>query len=386
MRRDRKDARPLKTSRIAVVGYSIAGATVSALLARQGHAVQVFERSDGAATGSGLLLQPSGQLALERLGLLDTMRARGEVISDVEAYTATGRRIARLVFAELGADVRGLALERRILLSALDALARAWGVRAQLRMPIVDGRAGHDGATITDDRGTEHGPFDLVIGADGVDSATRRFAGLARWHHRYGYGALWTMGPACRIRGQLRMVTRGTRELIGLLPLSTDRCNFFWSEHLDRYPATRAGGFAAWRERVLRLCPDAEPVLADVRDFDDLRPTGYGHVTTRSAGTGPFVLIGDAAHAMSPHTGQGVNLALIDAYELAQAIERATTVQEALRSYERARQRQLRFYGWLTLVMTPLFQSDPYVLGLLRDLGLPIVERLPYVRHRLLLA
>jgi 2-polyprenyl-6-methoxyphenol hydroxylase-like FAD-dependent oxidoreductase len=182
------------------------------------------------------------------------------------------------------------------------------------------------------------------------------------------------------------MVTRGTQELIGLLPLSQDRCNFFWSERLDRYGRTRAAGLAAWRKRVLDLCPEAEPVIAGVRDFDDLTPTAYGHVVTRDPQRGPFVLIGDAAHAMSPHTGQGVNLALIDAYELANAIARSSHVSEARKRYREVRRRQLRFYAWLTLVMTPLFQSDGRALGVLRDTGLPIVARLPYVRYRITLA
>ena len=374
--------RPL---RVGVVGYGIAGATVSALLADQGHSVEVFERSDRNAVGSGLLLQPSGRMVLERLGLEREVVAAGEAIAEVEALTPSGRTLARLVYEELGPGIRGLGIHRPVLFDALDRLARGTGISPRMRtrimgIEVVDGRA-----LIRDESGSTHGPFDLAIGADGLDSTIRRAGGVTRWSHRYGYGALWAVGREGSVHGQLRMVMRGTTELVGLLPLGQGRCNFFWSERLDRYPATRARGFAEWRERVIRLSPEAEGVIADIRGFEDLAPTSYGHVVT-SAARPPVVLLGDAAHAMSPHTGQGVNLALIDAYELARTIESTSDLPTALDRYARSRHRQLRFYAWLTLVMTPFFQSDGRAIGILRDLGLPVVQRLPYVRHRILLA
>jgi 2-polyprenyl-6-methoxyphenol hydroxylase-like FAD-dependent oxidoreductase len=375
----------MKPLRIGVVGYGIAGATVSGLLARQGHSVEVFERSDRTAIGSGLLLQPSGRMVLDALGLTPEVAPSAEVIDEVVAVSASGRPLARLAYAELGAGTRGMGIERPILFDALDRFARGAGVAPRFDTAIARGDAGGATATLTDTARDRIGPFDLVIGADGLDSQVRRSASFERWGHRYRWGALWTVGAAGTVRGRLHMVMRGTRELIGLLPLGRGRCNFFWSERLDRYERTRAGGFDAWRERVRRLCPEADAVLAHTRGFDDVTPTSYGHVVTRDT-AGPIVLIGDASHAMSPHTGQGVNLALIDAYMLAREIERSADVPAALARYGRARRRQLRFYAWLTLVMTPFFQSDGHAIGILRDLGLPVVERLPYVRHRILLA
>ncbi len=375
----------MRVSRVAVVGYGIAGATVAALLAEQGHRVEVFERSAHGAAGSGLLLQPSGVIVLDRIGVLDEVRRQAEPIEEVDAF-AGRRRIARLVYAELGRDVRGLGLERPVLFGVLDRLARRAGAQVTMSSRIATVTSDGEHATVREETGRSHGPFDLLIGADGLDSVTRRAAGLERWSHRYRWGALWAVGPSGGVRRRLHMVTRGTQELIGLLPLGPDRCNFFWSERLDRYGRTRAAGLALWRARVLDLCPEAEPVIAGVREFDDLTPTAYGHVVTSDPPPGPFVLIGDAAHAMSPHTGQGVNLALIDAYVLADAIARSADTSSARERYRYLRHRQLRFYAWLTLVMTPLFQSDGRALGLVRDIGLPIVERLPYVRYRMTLA
>ena len=374
--------RPL---RVSVVGYGIAGATVSGLLARQGHSVDVFERSGSTAVGSGLLLQPSGRMILDALGLTADVAPSTEIIDEVVALSASGRPLARLVYDELGAGTCGMGIERPVLFDALDRFARSAGVAPRFDTPIARAEASGTSATLTDAAGERIGPFDLVIGADGLDSHVRRNGPFERWSHRYRWGALWTVGAAGPVRGRLHMVMRGTRELIGLLPLGRGRCNFFWSERLDRYERTRAAGFDAWRDRVRRLCAEADAVLAHTRGFDDVTPTSYGHVVTRDT-AGPIVLIGDASHAMSPHTGQGVNLALIDAYTLSRAIERSPDLPAALARYARARRRQLRFYAWLTLVMTPFFQSDGRAIGILRDLGLPVVERLPYVRHRIILA
>ena len=95
-----------------------------------------------------------------------------------------------------------------------------------------------------------------------------------------------------------------------------------------------------------------------------------------------FVLIGDAGHAMSPHLGQGVNLALIDAWTLAGCVDREQRCEQALASYARARRRHLRFYAAMTMALSPFFQADGRLLGLARDTGLPLVQRVDRCAER----
>jgi 2-polyprenyl-6-methoxyphenol hydroxylase-like FAD-dependent oxidoreductase len=373
-------------SRVGVVGFGVAGATVASLLARQGHHVTVFERTPDHAVGAGLLLQPSGQLVLDRLGILAEIARSSERIEEIVGVTARGRGLVRLAYAELGPDVAGLGVFRPFLLETLDRMALAAGVAVRRDTEITALHREATKITLEDRAGQRHGPFDLVVGADGLRSAIRRLAGLQRWMHGYGYGALWTVGRTAAVQRELRMITRGTRDLLGLLPLGAGVCNFFWSQRHDRWDATRARGFAAWRDDVLSLSPLAEEVIGHVRGFDDLMLTSYGHVVTHPPHDARVVLLGDAAHAMSPHLGQGVNFALVDAYEFARSFAETGDVSTAISRYMARRHRQTRYYAWLTLGLTPFFQSGGYVKGTARDLGLPIIQRLPYVRGRMILS
>jgi 2-polyprenyl-6-methoxyphenol hydroxylase-like FAD-dependent oxidoreductase len=367
----------MRRSRIAVVGFGVAGAAAAALLAEQGHDVTVFEQASALEpVGAGVLLQPSGQRVLEKLGVFDAVARRAESIDRIVARTATGRVILDLGYADGGHGLRGLGVGRSALHDALSALASRAGVQLRVGCRVVT----HDDGTLADAAGGRHGPFDLVVGADGSDSPLRAGSGLVRWSHEYAWGALWTVGRTSVVRGELRQVVRGTRDLIGLLPLGGGSCNFFFSQRHDRYAEVVGRGFAAWRDRVLGLCPEAEEVLAHVEGFDGLALTGYRHVVLRRQYDRKLVLIGDAGHAMSPHLGQGVNLALIDAWTLAGCVEGEERREPALAAYAVARRSHLRFYAAVTMALSPFFQADGRLLGLARDVGLPTLHRAPLLR------
>jgi 2-polyprenyl-6-methoxyphenol hydroxylase-like FAD-dependent oxidoreductase len=88
---------------------------------------------------------------------------------------------------------------------------------------------------------------------------------------------------------------------------------------------------------------------------------------------------------MSPHLGQGANLALLDACRLADALETARDLPQALRYYARRRGAELRLYSAASLLLTPFFQSDGVVKGLGRDLALPLLLHVPLLRRSMLL-
>src|SRR5262249_41852541 len=148
-------------------------------------------------------------------------------------------------------------------------------------------------------------------------------------------------------------------------------CSLFWGLRRDQKEAVWQAGFPAWRDAVLRLCPLAEELFIAVRDFGQVAFTTYQHVGVSRWYDGRGGVVGDAAHAMSPHLGQGMNLALIDAYELARAVVGARDPGVAFARYAQARRAQLRFYALVTYLMSPFFQSRGAVKGWGRDLVLP---------------
>jgi 2-polyprenyl-6-methoxyphenol hydroxylase-like FAD-dependent oxidoreductase len=92
------------------------------------------------------------------------------------------------------------------------------------------------------------------------------------------------------------------------------------------------------------------------------------------------VAIGDAAHATTPHLGQGANLALLDAEALAEALDLDAPLDVRLAAYARQRTWQNRRYSLLSRGLSPFFQSDQTWLGMPRDLALPLMTAVPPVR------
>jgi 2-polyprenyl-6-methoxyphenol hydroxylase-like FAD-dependent oxidoreductase len=177
--------------------------------------------------------------------------------------------------------------------------------------------------------------------------------------------------------------------MLGLLPTgtrphdATPLVSLFSSVRMDRVAEVRARGLEAFKAEALRLTPRAEPVLAQISSFDELLVAPYRDVRMARLHFGRVVYVGDAAHAMSPQLGQGSNLALLDALALADALRSQPSIELAVSSYSRGRKSQLGYYQFVNRLLTPFFQSDSRALGTLRDLVMPWMSRLPFLRSQM---
>jgi len=142
-----------------------------------------------------------------------------------------------------------------------------------------------------------------------------------------------------------------------------------------------ARGLPAWRDQARPLAGPYGDLLDAV---DALLPATYRDVVVRTPYRldGPHrgaVLIGDAAHAMSPQLGTGTSLALADAWTLAHTLRGHPRLEDALAAYEHHRAAHLRWYQWWTRLMMPVFQSGLVPLSWPRDALAPVVTRVPGV-------
>lgn len=328
--------------RVAVVGAGIGGLAVACGLSRGGAEVTVFEaRPTPDAEGVALSLFDNGLVALDLLGTGDAVRALSlDQVPDLPA----GLR-----------DQRGRWLSRtgpRALASAHVVTRRE--LHSVLRAPIEDAIcAGLRVDEVSDDGRVRLGdgetlpPCDLVVAADGLRSRVRaglpgdpgvRYSGYYAWRgvtrHPVDHGFVQGLGE---------LWGRGRR--FGLAPLRSG--HFYWfATAAASWDAPPAPTLAAVRQHFRGWHGDVTTML-DAADPDQVSclPICALPAPPPSLTRGRTVLLGDAAHAMTPDLGQGANQALEDAAQLvfslgslvSQGRPDPAAVTAALRHYDAAR-------------------------------------------------
>jgi len=372
-----------------VVGCGTAGPAVALGLARAGHEVVVYERvPEPSAVGAGILLQPTGMVALERLGLLGAVVERGDPVHRLHGVTHGGRDVLDLRYADLDPRLVGVGVHRGTLFSILLQAMLAAGVRLSAGVDVVEvDRHG----VLHDAQGEAHGPFELVVVADGARSELRGRSGLKKHVQPYPFGALWIVAedPERRFAGTLFQVYEGVERMLGFLPTGrrpgddTPLVSLFWSLAVDEVEATRQAGLGPFIDALARLDPRVPDLLVGLQGLEEVPFARYWDVRMPCVVDDGVVFCGDAAHAMSPQLGQGANLALYDAMILVDSVAEAPIVQ-ALRTYESTRRDHVRSYQFFSRWLTPVFQSRWPLAGPLRDAFMGPICQLPFARRRML--
>ncbi len=379
---------PQPSLRIAIVGSGTAGPAAAIYLARAGHAVTLFERApQKLPVGAGFMLQPTGMAVLHELGLAEALLPHIAKISKLHCRTQSGRTLLHLTYDELGSGLFGAGTHRATLLDLLLDAAQRAGVEILWNTHIAKlTRDATQRPTLHDANGTAHGPYDLLLICDGAHSTLREQSGVPARVSRYPWGALWFIGKRTpEFDPQVLWQCVGsTRELTGFLPTGTqdDLLSLFWSIRLDHIERWRNAPLEDWKRSILALAPQAESFLNQIDSHAQVATAAYHDVRMKQWHGDRVAILGDAAHALSPQLGQGVNLALMDAAVLAESLA-AHALPEALAQYSSTRRCHLRFYQFATRWTTPFFQSDVLPLGWLRDLVFPIIQRIPMLRWQM---
>ena len=327
--------------KILVIGGGISGLATALALHRSGHDVIVFERTQEIKeVGAGLTIWPNAISVLRQLGLGDVIPTIG-----MPAHYRTIRTWRGELLSQIHVDaIAGSPMQLMHRADLQDTLFQAL---KDVSVPVELG-ARYTG--FTQDKESVEAQFadgrvvrgDLLIGADGIRSVLREqlfgppkisYTGYSSWR---GIAAVDEKYISFGVSSE----TWGLGRRIGLIPLKGGRMYWFVA-----YTTPQGGGkdetaeqrkqhvlslFRGWHhpiEAILEATDASQIIRTDVYDIESLPQWSKGRV----------VLVGDAAHAMSPNMGQGGCQALEDAPALAESLQNNMDIQTALQVYEARR-------------------------------------------------
>jgi 2-polyprenyl-6-methoxyphenol hydroxylase-like FAD-dependent oxidoreductase len=306
--------------KIVIVGGGIGGLSAARELALRGITCTILERAPQLnPVGAGIIMNPNAMQVLERNGLADEVRRNSWPYLTRETRDQRGRLLATRDYRPLydaGKLAQGALVHRAHLLDVLYRSLPAGTV--------------HFGKIVT--RSDLEGA-DLVIGADGIHSQVRReFFGETERRYMGYRSHRFVMVNVAGITCFTEFMGRGQR--IGIVPINAMRL-YVWTTFnspRDKWEAPDLPRqFAQFTAEPIRrlfvaLPPPASIVTTEIEEL------WVERWFVRNA-----VLLGDAAHAMTPNIGQGAGMAMEDAAVLAEELAGAGKIEDALANYARRR-------------------------------------------------
>ncbi|MGE2723826.1 FAD-dependent oxidoreductase [Mycolicibacterium pulveris] len=365
--------------RIVVVGAGIAGLATTVALQRRGHDVTLVEERTDTSSGAGISIWPNALAALDEFGLGDAVRAAGGRVTAGALRWRDGSWLRRpspqRIVKALGEP---LVVIRRSTLTAVlaDALADGslrTGVSAEALVPTGDGVrvALSNSTTLT---------ADAVIGADGTHSMVARHLNGTLNNRYVGYTA-WRGVAAHAIDPNVAGEVLGPAVEFGHVPLGPDHTYWFATERTPEGGRAAQGELAYLRSRFAGWAEPIPQVLAATDPDEVLRNDLYDRDAARQWSRGPVLVVGDAAHPMRPHLGQGGCQGIEDAAILARFLDDPDDVAAAFARFVAFRRPRVRSVMRESRLIGAVVNLRPALLSTLASRASVLVPEWALTRH-----
>lgn len=334
-------------TRIAIIGGGMGGLTAAIALTRiAGVQVTVFEQaSQLGEVGAGVTVAPNAQRVLDKLGVLEQIKSVGAIPDGHGVYQdAMGNIVTDAAWEDSARQYRNIGMYRPDLIKVLAQEVDPETIRLGHRLASV--RAHESGVRVEFENGAGE-DFDAVVGADGIHSVVRRSVSQFPEPVYSGYIVYRGVVDASLLPDDWPMISQvwmGDQRHFMCYPLQQRKLfNFVAGVPSDRPLAGAWSGPAEVSELAAEFAGDRwDPRLQ--RFISVIEKTFwwglFDHEPLTNWSRGPITLLGDAAHTMLPHQGQGVNQAIEDSMALATFLAAADTVSdipEAFRRYTAVR-------------------------------------------------
>ena len=328
-----------------IVGGGIAGLTSAIALRQRGFSVEIIEKDpDWSVYGVGIIQQGNVLRAIAQLGILDDYVEAGFPFNRVDIFLPDGKLAAQVPAPKLKQEYPAqLGISRRKLQKVLADQAQAHGASIRLGVVLNSLIQKKDGVDVSFSDGSD-GHFDVVIGADGVNSQIREmispqapepeFAGQGVW--RYNFPCPQGLQALCVYEGPIGM---------GLVPIAPDLMYMYVTSPEPGNPRYPTEGLAAiMREKLSNAPPRLADLAAEIiEDREVVYKPLYWLMLDADWYINRVMLIGDAAHATTPHLGQGAGMAIEDSLVLAETLATEDSITKAYEAFMQRRQERCRY-------------------------------------------